>query len=125
MATILLVEDDRNQRELYRRELTEEGYEVHAVGDGPAALESVRGQRPDAIVMDVALPGMDGMETLGRLLGIDETIPVVLNTAYAHYRHNFLSWAAEGYVVKSSDLEPLKSKLREVLGTGAGVAAFG
>jgi DNA-binding response OmpR family regulator len=122
MAKVLLVEDDPNQRKLYDLELTEEGYEVCAVPDGPSALDSLARRRPDAVVMDIALPGMDGLETLGRMLAVDDTVPVILNTAYAHHRNSFLSWAADAYVVKSSDIEPLKRTLREILSARAAEA---
>jgi DNA-binding response OmpR family regulator len=116
------VEDDANQRKLYRQELTDEGYDVCAVPDGQSALTSVRERRPDVVVMDVALPGMNGLETMGRMLGLDSTLPVIFNTAYAHHRQEFLSWAADGYVIKSSDTGPLKDKIREVVKAGEGSA---
>ena len=71
--------------------------------------------RPDLVIMDISMPGMDGIEALGKILGVDNTIPVILNTAYANYKDNFLSWAADAYVVKSSDVDELKKTIKEVL----------
>ena len=69
----------------------------------------------DVIVLDICMPGMDGIETLGQVLSRDNTIPVILHTAYSSYKDNFMTWSADAYVVKSSDLAELKAKLEEVL----------
>ena len=55
-----------------------------------------------------------GIETLGQVLSKDNTIPVILHTAYSSYKDNFMTWSADAYVVKSSDLTELKAKLKEV-----------
>jgi CheY-like chemotaxis protein len=65
--------------------------------------------------MDIRMPVMDGIEALTAMLGKDRQIPVILNTAYPQYRENFMTWGAEAYVLKSSDLAELKRKIREVL----------
>ena len=64
------------------------------------------------------MPGMDGIEALGRILGQDNTLPVILNTAYSSYKDNFMSWSADAYVVKSSDLTELKAEIRKALEKG-------
>ncbi len=115
MTKLLLVEDDKNQLKLYQQELSDEGYEIETAVDGQEALKAIEGDRPDLVVMDISMPGMDGIEALGKILGVDNSIPVILNTAYANYRDNFLSWAADAYVIKSSDLEELKKTIVEVL----------
>jgi DNA-binding NarL/FixJ family response regulator len=61
------------------------------------------------------MPGMDGLEALGKLLAEDPKVPVVLNSAYSSYKDNFLSWSADAYVVKSSDLTELKETIRRLL----------
>jgi two-component system, response regulator, stage 0 sporulation protein F len=115
MTKLLLVEDDKNQLKLYQQELSDEGYQIETAADGQEALKAIEAGRPDLVVMDISMPGMDGIEALGKILGVDNSIPVILNTAYANYRDNFLSWAADAYVVKSSDLEELKKTIIEVL----------
>jgi DNA-binding response OmpR family regulator len=115
MAKLLVVEDDPNQRRLYEQELTDEGYQVHTAASGKEALAEIGKDRPDLVIMDISMPGMDGIEALGKVLGVDNTIPVILNTAYANYKDNFLSWAADAYVVKSSDLAELKETIKNVL----------
>jgi CheY-like chemotaxis protein len=115
MKRVLLVEDERNQRLLYQQELSDEGYDVVLAADGREALHRMEGRAPDAVVLDICMPGMDGIETLGKILGRDHTIPVILHSAYSSYRDNYLTWSADAYVVKSADLGHLKSTLREVL----------
>ena len=115
MTKLLVVEDDPNQRRLYQQELEDDGYEVHTAASGKEALAEIGKDRPDLVIMDISMPGMDGIEALGKVLGVDNTIPVILNTAYANYKDNFLSWAADAYVVKSSDLTELKETVKNVL----------
>jgi len=112
---ILVVEDEINQGLLYEEELTDEGYEVDVANSGEEALEMVAGKSYDLVVLDIGMPEMDGLETLGRMLTIDNKLPVILNTAYPSYKDNFMSWAADAYVIKSSDMTELKEKIRESL----------
>jgi len=113
--TILIVEDDGHQRELYRQELEEEGYNVLLAADGKEAVDIVNKHHIDLVVLDINMPVMDGIEALGRMLSRDNQLPVIIHTAYAHYKDNFMTWVAEHYVIKSSDLSDLKSRIREVL----------
>jgi DNA-binding response OmpR family regulator len=115
MPRLLVVDDDKNLRVLYKEELEEEGYDVDLAGSGHEALEIVRKNKPDLVILDISMPGMDGIEVLGKVLAHDKTIPVILNTAYGTYKDNFMTWSADAYVVKSSDLTELKIKIREIL----------
>ncbi len=115
MTTILLVEDDKNQRLLYDEELTLEGYEIVTAKDGKEGLEKVKRQPPDLVLMDINMPKMDGIETMGKILSRNKNIPIIINTAYSNYKDNFMSWAADGYIVKSSDLTELKNKIKELV----------
>ena len=115
MTTVLVVEDDKNQRLLYEQELKLEGYDVVTASDGKDALEKIQEQLPDLIIMDINMPKMDGIETMGKILGKNREIPVIINTAYSNYKDNFMSWAADAYIVKSSDLSELKNTVKEVL----------
>jgi DNA-binding NarL/FixJ family response regulator len=65
--------------------------------------------------MDIRMPLMDGIETLNTMLGHDRQVPIILNTAFPQYSQNFMTWAADAYVIKSSDLSELKHNIREVL----------
>ncbi len=115
MAKLLVVDDDRNQGQLYKIDLEDDGHEVTLAASGPEGLEALKTSRPDLIVLDISMPGMDGIETLGKILAQDRTLPVILNTAYSNYKNNFMTWSADGYVVKSGDTTELKSRIREVL----------
>lgn len=116
MKKILLVEDDESQRILYHDELAEAGYEVVMAANGREALKKLETAKPDLIILDIVMPVMDGMETLGRIIREHRDIPIILNTAYSSYREDFMSWGADAYVVKSADLSELKAKVREILG---------
>ena len=115
MATILLVEDDPNQLLLYETELQEEGHEVVSATNGFDALASLDDEMPDLVVMDLSMPGMDGIDAMSRMLGKNHRLPIILNTAYSSYKDNFRAWSADAYVVKSPDLTPLKNAIKQVL----------
>ncbi len=115
MTTILLVEDDKNQRLLYEQELRLEGYEIITAIDGKDSLKKVKEQPPDIIIMDIDLPKMEGIEAMGRIISKHKGIPIIINTAYSTYKDNYMSWIADAYIVKSSDLTELKNKIKKLL----------
>lgn len=115
MATVLIVDDDKHQRLLYEEEFQVEGYEVVLASSGQEAVTAVANQAVDVVVLDIAMPGMDGIETLSRILDINRQLPVILNTAYSSYKDDFMTWAADAYVTKSSDLTTLKQCVRDAL----------
>ena len=116
MAIILLVEDEQNLCDLYRTMLEAEGHEVLVTHDGKSAVQIARESAPDLVIMDICLPEkMDGIESMSKMLGEDKKIPVIINTGYGQYRDNFMTWAAEAYVVKSADMTPLKEAIARVL----------
>jgi DNA-binding response OmpR family regulator len=115
MTKLLVVDDEKNLRALYQSELGQEGYEVIVAHDGKEALSMIEQEKPDLIVLDIRMPGIDGLETMARILAKDNRLPVILNSAYSAYRESFLSWSADAYVIKSSDLTELKAKIRQVL----------
>lgn len=115
MARILVVDDERSLLKLYQKELQEEGHEVRTAVNAQEAIEYFRKERPDLVVLDIRLPGMDGLEAIGHFMSIDRGVPVVFNTAYPSFRDNFLSWIADAYVDKSSDLGELKRTIRNLL----------
>jgi CheY-like chemotaxis protein len=115
MPRVLLVEDDPNECLLYAEELRGDGYDVVVAKDGHQALSLANSQSPDVVVMDVSMPGMDGIDAMGRMLARNNKLPIILNTAYASYKDDFRAWSADAYVVKSSDLKELKETIRRVL----------
>ena len=67
------------------------------------------------IVLDIRMPGMDGIEGMQRILAAGKRCPIVLNTAYTSYKDNFLTWSADAYVVKSSDTQPLIDTVKRLI----------
>lgn len=79
---VLLVEDDRDTREMYSEFLSYSGMRVTEASNGPRALDSVRAERPDVIVTDIAMPGMDGIELSRQLRASEPTrdVPIIAVT---------------------------------------------
>ena len=115
MPKLLIAEDDESLRLLYQKELTEEGYEVLLASNGREVVEKAVNENPDLIIMDIRMPGMDGIEAMGEILARNKRLPIILNTAYSTYKDNFLTWPADAYIVKSSDLTELKQTISKVL----------
>ncbi len=115
MKKILIVEDEKTQQILYEEELSEMGYSLQIASDGEEALQMARSERPDLVILDIKMPGISGLEVLQDLLNDEPRIPVIINTAYTHYKDDFMSWAADEYIVKSSDLTELKNAVRKIL----------
>jgi DNA-binding NtrC family response regulator len=115
MARILVVEDEASLRLLYRNELEIEGYEVSDVGTGADALKVLEYEKIDAVVLDLRLPDVYGLQLLNDMLSYRRNLPIIINTAYDQFREDFHSWGAEAFVVKSSDLSELKHVLARVI----------
>lgn len=115
MEKILCVDNDLSLLLLYQEELSEEGYEVLVARNGKEALEKYDQEAPHLVVLEFRMPSKDGLETLNALLKRNRQLPVILNTSFPLHQNNFMSWGAEAYVLKSSDLTELKEKIREAL----------
>ena len=94
MATILVVDDDASVRTLVRDVLECEGHVVEAVSDGFAALRAIESARPDCVVLDVMMPGLDGHAVLARIRQLDggSGLPVVMLTAAADDATAWQAW---------------------------------
>ncbi len=123
MASILVVDDDVSVRALLRDLLECEGHEVRTAADGFAALRAVSAARPDGVVLDLLMPGMDGHEVLARLRALDGgvSLPVVMLTGAADDAHAWRAWCggADLFVGKPFETEEL---LRSVERLCAGAA---
>ena len=115
MKTVLVADDEVGMQLLYQKELAREGYNVVCVSSAQEAIRQSQERAPDLVIMDIRMPGMDGIEGMNRILEANNEIPVVINTAYSSYKDSFLSWAADAYVIKSSDLSDLKETVRRIL----------
>jgi two-component system response regulator MprA len=116
MTTILLVDDDPNICSVVRRGLRFEGYAVRVAEDGPQALEIARTEPPDLVVLDVMLPGMDGLEVCRRLRR-GTTAPILMLTARDAVRDRIagLDSGADDYLVKPFDFDELLARIRALL----------
>jgi DNA-binding NtrC family response regulator len=115
MYKILIVDDEENLRLLYETEFKKQGYETCMAGDGKSAIKQVKEAKPDLVLLDIKMPGVDGLELLNKILNINNKLPVILNTAYASFKDNFNAWSADAYVVKSSDLTELKDTVKRII----------
>ncbi len=112
MNRILIVDDDTAIQLLYADELTEDGYEVMTTSDGSGLMELIEKKRPDLVVLDIKLGENDGLDLLQDIRNAYYDLPVVISTAYASFKHDLRSMAADYYVGKSSDLRELKRKIK-------------
>ena len=114
---VLVVDDDRAVRDALRRALTLGGYEVLPAKDGEQALEQVVQAVPDAVVLDVGLPGMDGLEVCRRVRMLGNRVPILMLTARDAIsdRIDGLDVGADDYMVKPFDVGELKARLRALL----------
>jgi len=113
---ILLVDDEESIRLLYREEFEEEGYLVDSAKNGAEALAQFTASPPDLVLLDINMPGMNGIDVLRQMKELRATVPIILNSAYQEYKQDFGSWASEAYVVKSANMDELKATVRKYLG---------
>ncbi len=112
---ILVVDDEQNIRFLLREELTDEGYDVLLAENGTQALTMIKEEKPDLVTLDIKMPGEDGLSLLRKIREIEYDLPVIICSAYSVYKSDFSAVAADYYVVKSSNFDELKSKIKEIL----------
>ncbi|MGH7494046.1 MAG: response regulator [bacterium] len=116
MSHVLVVEDESKLRMLYRLELQSEGNEIIEAASGSEAVRVLQSDCPvDAVILDLNLPDVKGWQLLNLIAAYRPHVPVIINTAYSSFREEFRGWRAEAYVVKSSDLSPLKDALARCL----------
>lgn len=114
--TVLVVDDEEAIAEAVRARLENEGYRVLVAGDGPEALETAGRERPDLVVLDLMLPGMDGLEVC-RQLQRDRWVPVLMLTARTEEADKVAGFAvgADDYLTKPFSLRELAVRVRAIL----------
>ncbi|UOZ07934.1 MULTISPECIES: response regulator transcription factor [unclassified Amycolatopsis] len=114
---ILVVDDDRAVRDSLRRSLEFNGYQVELASDGAQALEAIIANRPDAMVLDVMMPRLDGLEVARRLRSTGDDLPILVLTARdtVSDRVSGLDAGADDYLPKPFALEELLARLRALL----------
>ncbi|WP_130440801.1 response regulator transcription factor [Streptomyces sp. BK239] len=115
--TVLLAEDDRAIRHALERALTLEGYEVTAVADGVEALAHAHKSPPDVLVLDVMMPGIDGLQVCRVLRAEGDRTPILMLTALVETADRIagLDAGADDYVPKPFDVEEVFARLRALL----------
>lgn len=115
-AKILIIEDDQGILKFLRRGLTYEGYEVEVAEDGEEGLEMARENSPDLVILDLMLPGMDGLEVC-RQLRAEGDLPILMLTAKdeTNDRVTGLDMGADDYMVKPFEFKELLARIRALL----------
>lgn len=132
MPRVLVVDDDPPLRRMLERTLAAEGYEVSVAADGGAALAEAERAAPDVIVLDVAMPALDGLAVARRLRGKGDSTPILMLTARDAVpdRVAGLEAGADDYLVKPFAVEELVARLRALTRrtsdavSGAGVRSY-
>jgi len=114
--TVLVVEDERAIADAVAARLRAEGFAVHVVGDGPAAVDAARRLRPDVVVLDVMLPGFDGLEVC-RQLQAERPVPVLMLTARDDETDLLVGLAvgADDYLTKPFSMRELAARVHALL----------
>lgn len=120
-STVLVVDDEPNIVELLTVSLKFQGFDVHTANSGTEALRIAREVNPDAYIMDVMMPGMDGFELLGKLRqeGLDGPVLYLTAKDSVDQRIHGLTIGADDYVTKPFSLEEVITRLRVILRRGA------
>lgn len=117
LQRILVVDDDASVTSLLKRGLSYEGYAVDIAGSGAAGLALAREHAPDLVILDIMMPGIDGLEVLRRLRAGDARLPVIMLTAKDAPSDQVqgLEIGADDYVVKPFSFEVLLARVRALL----------
>jgi DNA-binding NtrC family response regulator len=116
MKRILVVDDEKTIRRLYEEEFKKEGYAVLTTGSPEEAMAYCSRGDVDLVIMDLELKTKDeGINLLRRIKQHNEAMLVILNTAYADYQYDFITWVADAFVVKTENLSYLEGKVNEML----------
>ncbi|MFH0781590.1 MAG: response regulator [Pseudomonadota bacterium] len=115
MKKLLLVDDEEAIQMVYREEFEDDGYEVISALNGQSGLEKFKEESPDLVILDIQMPGINGVEVLRQMKMLNPRVPVILSSAYQEFKRDLGTWASDDYVVKSGNLDDLKSTVRRLL----------
>lgn len=116
---VLLVDDEEEFVQALAKRLRARGLNVETASDGSSALEKMRGSRFHAVVLDLAMPGMDGVETLRRIIELDAEAQVILLTGHGtvHAGVEAMKIGARDFLEKPAEFSDLMDKIREAIRT--------
>ncbi len=115
MKKLLLIDDEEAIRMIYREEFESDGYQVVTAADGQSGLDLFRVDQPDLVILDIQMPGINGVEVLRQMKMLNAEVPVILCSAYQEFKRDLGTWASDDYVVKSGNLDELKATVRRLL----------
>ncbi|PIU40873.1 MAG: two-component system response regulator [Candidatus Omnitrophica bacterium CG07_land_8_20_14_0_80_42_15] len=104
---ILVVDDEPDFVEMIKLRLESSGYDVITASDGKGALEKIKDEKPDAVLLDIMMPGLNGLQVLKKIRKRDKNLPVFIVTAFSNEERFNLAEKldASGFIVKTNDLK--------------------
>lgn len=117
LLKLLIVDDQKGIRRLLTEVFLEYGYEIESCANGIKALELIPEFQPDLIIMDVKMPGMNGIDVLRKIRETDKELKVIMMTAYGdqHYVNQAEALGVARFIIKPFDLNELKKQVGEIL----------
>ena len=112
---LLIIEDNENTRELLMLEFVDEGYHVLGAESALSGLEFLQKNEVDLVMLDLKMPGLDGIEALDKVQALNKQIPIIIHSGYDHFKENSFVHKATDYVLKSANLDPLKKSVDKCL----------
>ncbi|MBQ3033136.1 MAG: response regulator [Deferribacterales bacterium] len=113
--SILIVDDEADIRFLFSTELQDAGYQVFEASNSDECFKILETEKIDLCLLDIKLKGESGIDILRRVTAEYKHIKTLLATAYSAYQDDVSTWSADGYWVKSQDMEALKDEVKKVL----------
>lgn len=115
MKSILIVDDEEDIRLLYKKELEARGYKVSTAASMAEAREIFSFKSLDAVVLDIELAtDKNGIDALRWMRTVDKSIPIIINSAFPHYKQDFTTWLADEYLIKTGDLDELAGAIERL-----------
>jgi DNA-binding NtrC family response regulator len=115
---ILVIDDDENARHFLNLELSDMGYEVVLASNAFSGLNILKEKNINLVILDIKMPGMDGIEALEKIMCFKRDLPVIIHSAYSHFKENYLTWGATDYVLKSSNMKTLSETIERYFNLG-------
>ena len=114
MHKIWVADDDDAIRMVLEESLNSAGFDVTLFCDADSLIENLKTDKPDLVITDIKMPGMDGIDVMNKIKDEKRDIPIILCSAYGQYKQGFRIWASDAYVVKSADLRELRLTIKEI-----------